>query len=72
MRRVSRYSRASNEASLSATTLSIAAIRRSVSSEKITPPSAGWSWNATIGRPQPRAIASWYATGIAGSSGVPW
>ena len=59
MRRVARYSRASKEASLSATTLSMAAIRRSVSSVKITPPSAGWSWNATIGRPQPGAMASW-------------
>ena len=29
-------------------------------------------WNATIGRPHPRAIASWYATGMAGSRGVPW
>ena len=44
----------------------MAAIRASVSSLKITPPSAGWSWNATIGRPQPCAIASWYATGMAG------
>ncbi len=72
IRRVWRYSRASNEASLRATTLSMAAIRRSVSSANTTPPSAGWSWNATSGRPQPRAIASWYATGTAGSSGVPW
>ena len=72
MRRVCRYSRASKLASLSATTLSIAAMRRSVSSLKITPPRAGCSWKATIGRPTPWAIASWYATGIAGSSGMPW
>ena len=50
--------RASNDASLIATTPSIDASARSVSGSKLRPPSAGWSWNRISGRPTD-ATASW-------------
>ena len=56
-RAVSTNRRASNDASLIATTPSTDAIARSVSVSKFTPPSAGWSWNRISGRPT-SAIAS--------------
>ena len=63
---------ASNEASLIATTPSTLITRVIASSEKLTPPSAGWSWNAISGRPDASATAAWYAAGSSGSSGSPW
>jgi hypothetical protein len=40
-----------------------------VSESKFTPPSIGCSWKAISGSPT-SAIARWYSTGIAGSSGA--
>ena len=57
-RAVSTKRRASNEASLIATTPSTEAIARSVSGSKFSPASAGWSWNRISGSPT-SAIASW-------------
>ena len=67
-RAVSTNRRASNDASLIATTPSTDAIARSVSGSKFNPASAGWSWNRISGSPT-WAIASWYWTGTRGSSG---
>ena len=61
-RAVSTKRRASNDASLIATTPSTDAIARSVSGSKFSPASAGWSWNRISGRPT-SAIASWYGDG---------
>ena len=57
-RAVSTKRRASNEASLIATTPSTEAIARSVSGSKFSPASAGCSWNRINGSPT-SAIASW-------------
>ena len=57
-RAVSTKRRASNDASLIATTPSTDAIARSVSGSKFSPASAGCNWNRIIGNPT-SAIASW-------------
>ena len=51
-----------------ATTVGISIRRSSVSREKSTPASAGWSWKSTIGSGTASAMARWYSYGTSGGS----